>query len=413
VHDLRIGWRNLWRNRTRTTISATAITLSFAGLLTTFGVSDATYDQMLSAAVKTAGGSVLVHAQGWQHSRASDLLVDEPAKVLATARVVPGVRAVIPRMIVQGLLTSPRGAESLRLIGVDAKTEAALIDLAPFVAAGTFLASDETHPLVIGDGLAKKLALRLGDRAVLTASDPKGELSRALFRVSGILRPHSGLDRGVAFTSVAAAAAAVGAGARRTEIGVVLANDARRGDVARKLRAELAGQGDHLEVLTWDQALPDLLGAIRADKAFAWLFGVVVFVIMGFGIANTFLMSVLERVRELGLLSALGLTPARLARLVLAETAALTTLAVALGYLLALAIHLYLHHFGIDLAGLSGMQVELAGVTVADLRLRSMIDPLRWLAGGVGVVAIVVLSAGYPALKAARLDPVQAMRTYE
>ena len=311
------------------------------------------------------------------------------------------------------LLSACVGDAPVPNAGVDAGAEAALLDLAPYVAEGSFLAPGDARPLVIGEKLAKKLEVKLGDRVVLTAADPKGDLARALFRVSGILRPHSGLDDGVAFTTLAAAAEAIGAGRSRTEIGLVLANDASRGEVARALRKQLAMGGEVLEVLTWDQALPELLGAIRADKAFAWLFGLVVFVIMGFGIANTFLMSVLERVRELGLLSALGLTPGRTARLVLAETAVLTSLSVTAGYGLALLVHLYLRRFGIDLAGLSGMKVELAGVMVQDLRLRSVVDPWRWLAGGAGVVAVVLLSACYPAFKAARLDPVEAMRTYE
>jgi putative ABC transport system permease protein len=411
MHDLRLGWRNLWRNPTRTIISATAITLSFAALLVTFGIADANYDQLRKTAVKTAGGSVLVHADGWQKSRAGDLLLDDPTRVATVARALPFVRAAIPRMIVQGVLSSPHGAEPLRLMGVEPTAEAALLDLGPFVAEGSFLAPNQARPLVVGDKLAAKLGLRLGDRAVLTSADVKGELSRALFYVTGILRPRSGLEEGVAFTTTAMAAAAVGAGARRTEIGLVLADDSQRADIARLLRQELGGAA--IEVLTWDQALPELVGAIRADKAFGWLFGLVVFVIMGFGIANTFLVSVLERVRELGLLSALGLTPARTARLVLAESAVLTLLSVAGGYLLALLIHLYLSRWGIDLAGLSGMKMELAGVTVQDLRLRSVIGPWRWLAGGAGVVAIVLFSACYPALRASRLDPIVAMRTYE
>ena len=304
MNDLRLGWRNLWRNPTRTIISATAITLSFAALLTTFGVSDASYAQILKAAVKTAGGSVLVHARGWQQSRAGDLLLDEPTQVATLAQGLPFVRHTIPRIIVQGLLSTPSGAKSVRLLGVDAEAEKPLLDLAPFVTQGSFLDPADPDPLVIGHKLAGKLGLKLGDRAVITCADPKGELARALFHVSGILRPNSGLDEGVAFTSLPAAAQVVNAGSRRTEIGLVLTDDARRNDVARALRAKLQGKARPVEVLTWDQALPELLGAIRADKSFAWLFGMVVFVIMAFGIANTFLMSVLERVRELGLLSA-------------------------------------------------------------------------------------------------------------
>lgn len=412
---LRLAWRNLHRNRTRSIISATAISLSFAALLVTFGLTDGSYRQVLTAAVKTAGGSVVVHAEGWQRSRSSDLLVNAPAKVIEAARAIPGVREVIPRMIVLGLLSSPRGAEPVQLTGFDRDAQAALLDLAPFIQEGTFLAPEDGRPLVVGAKLARKLGVGLGDRVVLTATDRSGELARALFRVTGILQPRSGVEDGVAFTSLAAAAAAVGAGEARTEIGIVLADDARRGEVASALAAAIGDAIPHgrLELLTWDQALPDLLGAIRADKAFAWLFGLVVFVVMGFGIANTLLMSVLERVRELGLLAALGMTPAGTARLLLAETAVLAALSVGIGYGLAASVHLFLAYVGVDLAALSGMEFELAGVTIQDVKLRSVVDPARWVMGGVGVVIIIVLSACYPALKAARLEPAQAMRAYE
>ena len=412
MDDLRLAWKNLWRNHTRTAISSTAICLGFAGLLATLGIADATYQQILVAAVKTAGGSVLVHAEGWQQSRAGDLLLVEAARVADTARRLPGVRAVIPRMIIQGLLGSPHGAESVQLTGLDPKAQAELFDLSPFTAKGTFLGPGEERPLVVGPKLARKLALRLGDRAVLTATDSRGEMVRALFRVSGILEPRAGLEEGVAFTSLGAAAAAVGAGEARTELGLVLADDARRHEIAAALSAA-AGGSQRLEVVTWDQALPELLGAIRANKSVSWIFGMVVFVVMGFGIANTFLMSVLERVRELGLLSALGMTPGRTARLILAETALLTAFSVALGYGLGLGVHFYLSRWGLDLGAVSTMKFEVSGVMIGDLRLRSAIDPVRWGLGGVGVVVIVVLSACYPALRAARLDPVQAMRTYE
>ncbi len=412
MDDLRLAWRNLWRNRTRTAISAAAISLGFAALLAAFGLSEATYAQIVGAAIKSAGGSVLVHAEGWQHSRAGDLLIAEPEKVAEAARRLPGVRAVIPRLVIQGLLSSPRGAEPVQLFGTDPKAEAARVDLAPFVAQGTFLAPGEARPLVVGPKLAQELAVGLGDRVVLTAADSRGEMARALFQVSGILQPRAGLEEGVAFTSLQAAAAAVRAGDARTELGLVLADDARRYEVAAALSAATS-VGQRLELIAWDQALPELLGAIQADRSIFWIFGLVVFVVMGFGIANTFLMSVLERVRELGLLSALGMTPGRTARLILAETALLTAFSVSLGYALGFALHFCLSRWGLDLGALSNMKVEISGVMIGDLRLRSVVDPWRWGLGGLGVGVIIVLSAGYPALKAARLDPVQAMRTYE
>jgi ABC-type lipoprotein release transport system permease subunit len=412
VDDLRLAWRNLWRNRTRTAIAAAAISLGLASLLIAFGLAEASHRRVLAVAVRTAGGSVLVHAEGWQRSRAPELLVDDPARLEALARRLPVIQAVIPRVIVQGLLASPRGAAPIQLSGIDPRAQAALLDLAPFIAQGTFLGPGEARPLVIGPGLARRLAVGIGDRVVLTASDRRGDLARALFLVSGILAPRAGLEEGVAYTSLEAAAKAIGAGAARTELGLVLADDARREEVAAALRASLGG-GQRLELVTWDEALPEVLAAIRADAAVRWIFGLVVSLVTAFGVANALLMSVLERVRELGLLSALGVTPARAARLVLAETALLATVSIGLGYGLGLAAHLCLSRWGLDPGGLSGAEIEVAGVMIGDLRLRSAIDAWRWTAGGVGVAVMVLLSAGYPALRAARLDPVQAMRTYE
>src|SRR5690606_35073112 len=113
---------------------------------------------------------------------------------------------------------SPQGSRPVQLFGIDPEQQAILVDYARFLAQGTFLAGDERSPLVLGETLARQLGVGLGDRVVLTASDPKGEMVRALFRVSGILEPRPGVDTGVAFTSLDAAASAVGAGPARTEI---------------------------------------------------------------------------------------------------------------------------------------------------------------------------------------------------
>jgi putative ABC transport system permease protein len=410
---VRLAWRNLCRSRTRTTISVTAISLSFCLMLSNFSLKDASYEQMLRAAVKVAGGSVLVHAEGWQESRAADLLLTDPGRVMDAARRIPDVRAVIPRMIIEGLLSSAQGAEPVRLVGIDRQAQSALSDLARFVAEGTYLEPHEEKPLVLGSKLARKLAVKLGDRVVLTAADRRGEIARALFHVSGILQARAGLEE-TAFTSLAAAATATGSEATCNEIGLLLADDTRRGAVASALRAALGGPGEaRLEVLTWEQVLPELLGTIRSDKALTYLLVLVIFVVVGFGIANTLLTSVLERVRELGLLSALGLTPLRTAGLVLAEGGLLAISSLALGYAIMLGVHHAFTRQGIEVAAVSGMKMEWGGVILDDVRLRTVIDPARWLMGGVGVALIVVASALYPAWKATRLDPAQAMRTYE
>jgi len=412
----KVAWRNLWRNRTRTLITGSAISLSFGMLLASFGLADDMYARMLEAARKSAGGSVLVHHQGYWDSRGSELVIREPGPVLEAARKIPGVRAAIPRVVIQGLGSSPRGSKGARLTGIDPSREAALQDMGRFLKEGRWLDAEERSPLVLGRALADDLELKLGDRVVLTATDPQGEMTRVLFKLTGVLETGSkAMDETAAYTTLAAAQRALGMGEAITQIGVVAAED-KHGlqPVLSALKAGLGPRSEELEVLTWRDAMPELVGAIETDKGFGYVFGVAIFVVVGFGIANTLLMSVLERIRELGLLSALGLTPGGVARLVLCETVVLAAVSIVAGLALGLCCHLYLDRVGIDataFAGGSGMDVS--GVILEDMLLHSTVDPVRWLGGAAGVLVIVVLSALYPAWRASRLDPVEAMRTYE
>ena len=407
----RIAWRNLWRNRTRSLIAATSVSLSFALMLISFGTADATYEQTREAAVKTAGGAVLVHGDGWWQARTTARYVAEAARVREAALAIDGVEAATARVIATGLLSSPRANQGVELRGIDPAEERRLQDFSKWISEGEYVEAGDGRGIVLGAGLAKKLSIGLGDRVVFTSTDPQGEMQRALFRVRGLLETGTdALDDAAAFASIEAAQDALGLGDGVTQVGLVLAPDADRVEVARRLRGALGGA---YEILTWDEAMPELVGFIEADKAFSWLFGALIFLVVGFGIANTFLMAVLERVRELGLLGALGLTPGGIARLVLAESVSLAAFSLAVGYALGFAGHLYLSRVGVDIAALSGAEMELGGVVLEELALRSVIDPVRWSGAAVGVVMVIVASALYPAWRASRLDPAQAMRTFE
>jgi ABC-type lipoprotein release transport system permease subunit len=410
---LRLAWRNLWRNRTRTAIVLVAISFTYAMMLVSMGINDASHRRMEEAAIRTAGGNLLIHGEGYWLNQSSDQLIEEPEAVLEALSEVRAVRGVVPRVLVTGLLSSPRGSAGVRLTGIDPEAEAQVNDLSRYLVEGRFLDGDTAHPLVLGSGLVEDLAIELGDRVVLTATDPEGEVVRALFRLSGVLRTGTELvDNAMAFTTLGAAREAVAMGERLTQIGVLIDDDSARRDARDALAARLTGT-EGLELLTWDEAIPEMVALIEIDDAFGYIYMIVIFVVVGFGIANTFLMSVLERVRELGLLSAIGLTPQRTMGMVLSEALLLAVVSLALGFTLGFGGHLYLYDVGIDIREVYGMDIELAGVTLDDTIIRSELRPVKWLVGSVSVLLLVVLTSVYPAFRAVRLDPAQAMRTYE
>ncbi len=473
----RIAWRNLWRHRARTLTMMSAVALAYALLLVGMAIDEDGHARMLAEAARAAGGDVLVHGDEYWATRASDIVIPDGAGTLAAVRGVEGVRAALPRIIVNGLAGTSTDTRPVLLYGVRPELEAELNDLAADVTEGTFLADGRASPIVLGSRLAERLDVEIGDRVVLTATGPDGEITRALFHLSGIhASGQRQLDELVAYTTIEAAQRALGMDDMLTQIGVLTADGYDSGGVAERIEAAVAEGGSvapegatpdiaapdaavrelgaphraararaapslaaaepaanaldsphpdapelgapgldapGLEVLTWREAVPEMVGFIEIDNAFGVIIVVVLYAVVLFSITNTFLMAVMERVREFGLLNALGVRGRRIGRLLLAETMLMTALALGIGLVLALAGHLALDHWGISMAAYGVEEIEISGIDMADMVMRSRIVPANWAAGSAIVALATIASALYPAWRAARLAPAEAMRFYE
>ena len=422
---IKLAWRNLWRNRGRTAILMTAISLSLALAFFQLGVGDYMHTQMEHAAARTAGGNVLVHAEGWWETQKAELVIEDARPILERAHTIEGVSAVATRLHLDGLLSSARGSSATRVSGIAPEEELRNETWSDYIDpedGGDFFETRpgrKKNPIVLGAALVEQLDIELGDRVVVSFSGPDGETQRALFYLSGIVATGVDMvDLTVAFVEIAAAREALGVGDyAATQVGLTLDEDSERARVRGELVAALGDDaqraaGRSLEVLTWDQAIPEMVGFIEIDDAFNYIFIVVIFLIIAFGIANTFLMAVMERVRELGLLGALGLTPGRVAQLVVAETVLIAAISIVIGLGLGLFFHWLMVAYGIDTRAVSG-DIEVSGIALTDPILRSEIRPLKWAIAIVFVFVLVLVSASYPAFKASRLDPASAMRTYE
>ena len=410
----RMAWRNLWRHRTRTLVMTSAVAFSYGLCLFSMGMGDDGHQQMLDEAAEGAGGDILVHANGYWESKSSDLVIGDGDGVLATVESVPGVRAAIPRMIINGLVSSASGNRMLFLQGIVPERELALRDLSEDVEVGAYLdASDRDDPIILGAVIVEKLDLELGDRVVLTATQPDGEVTRALFHLTGVIRTGlADVDEVMGITTLGAAQRAVGAQGMLTQIGVMSDPTLPSDSVAGLIRASTQASGNGIEVLTWQEAIPEMVGFIEVDDAFLYIYLVVIFAIVAFAIANTFLMAVMERVREFGLLNALGLRGRGVAGLLLTETLLMTALAMSIGFALGFAGHLAASHWGIPVAMWGVDSMEVSGVDFASLVMRSKITPAKWVAASILVALVTLGSALYPAWRASRLAPAEAMRFF-
>ncbi len=409
----KLAWRNLWRHRGRTLIMGSAVAFLYGLTLLGLSINDDAHGRMLQEAIAAAGGDVLIHGDGYWDTRASDRVIRSSDSALGRVADTEGVRLAIPRILISGLVSTSSGSSSVYLQGIRPELEIELTDPADDLTHGSFLSDERTDPLVLGSGLVDLLELELGDRVVLTASDPEGELVRALFHLTGIVETGvRALDETVGYTTIEAARDAVAMEEMLSQIGVLAAEGVEPGPLAARVSAAV-GTENALEVLTWEEAVPEMVGFVELDDAFGLIFMLVLLVVVLFSITNTFLMAVMERVRELGLLNALGLRGREIGRLLIAETLFLTALAMAAGLVLGYGGHLAVSHFGISVAAYGLEEIEISGVELSDLVFYSTIIPSRWLAASLLVAGATVASALYPAVRASRLAPAEAMRFYE
>src|SRR5690606_30404589 len=221
-------------------------------------------------------------------------------------------------------------------------------------------------------------------------------------------------DEVAAYTTLEAAQRAFGMAGAVTQIGVVAEPGIEAEELAARVRGALAAAGAdrELEVLSWREAVPEMVALIEIDDALGYIFLAVIYAIVLFSITNTFLMAVKERVRELGLLGALGMPGRRIGRLLLHETVLLTALAMAVGLAIGYTGHRIVASVGINVASMGIEEMEMSGVDFGKMVMYSTIVPARWIVGSIIIAVATVASAVYPAWRAARLEPAEAMRFY-
>jgi ABC-type lipoprotein release transport system permease subunit len=402
---VRLAWRNLWRRPWRTALTGSGVALGLALLLTMLGLGDGSHLQMIDAAVGMGSGHVLVQARGYQARRAVELVLpaDSVSRVADWARRRDGVAAVLPRAFASALLSSADGAAGVTLIGVDPPAEAAVSRFATRVREGRFVAAGDREAAVIGSGVARVLHAGLGSRVVVMAQGAgERDVRSSLLRVVGIV--HTGLDevdRSVLLVPLASAQELLALDGGAHQVAMILRDQAASAAGAAAARRAFPD----LEALTWAEADPDVDTAIRLDDGGHYLFNAIFFVIIGFMVLNTLLMSVLERRREMALLGALGLTPGRRWLMVMVEAAMLAGLAIGAGLALGAGVNLYFHVHGLPLTWFTEQPFESGGVLLDPVMYASL--TVRRIAGSAALVFALTLALALVAARhAARsVDP--------
>ncbi len=416
MSTIRVAWRNLWRNRRRTLLALAAIVLGQFTLVFVNCMTAGMYDDMFRAVTGPLVGHVQIHHRDWREERATDLFVDDLSKVTSEIRAVPGVTSVSPRIYSAVLSVSgektdePAVAEPAMIVGIDVSVEARK---------GGFLedlGGDElpgNRGVVLGKVLANRLKLKPGQSIAVIGQDADGFPASDLFTVRAIVSGKVDVVKTMGILMSAGDAGEFLAMPDQAHEIVVQGGDADDAeDLSERIAALASLEG--AEVLPWRKAAPQLAQMIDMKDWFDLIFIAIVFVAAAAGIANTATMSTFERTHEFGMLLAVGARPGRIINMVLIESVALGLAGVALGSALGTAAVLITSHTGIDYSALATTNA-VEDFSFKGLSFSYMIYPkfeLRHVIFGIAAVTMTsVIASVWPAGLAARLEPVEAMRS--
>lgn len=401
----RLAWRNLWRNRRRTLIMLLAVVVGVWAMVFMTAMMRGMVDEMVRNGLEQLPGEVQIHHPDYRNDPSVVNSIPPPAGDLRAALQRPPVAAWAARVRVPAMVSSARGNRGVTLLGVDPASERALGSAPEQLVAGRFLSGPGDRGVVLGQRLVERLETDLGKRVVIMSQDPHNNVADRGVRVVGIYRARlPGDEERYVYAGRAAIQELLGIGEQVSEIAVT-GRDYRAVDAWVGRVAAAAGPG--LEVLSWRRLDPFLDTMLGLQDGFALVFMVVVFLALSFGLVNTLAMAVFERVREIGLMQALGMRPGLILYQVVLESLFLLALGLVLGNLLALATIRPLES-GIDVSSVArGMEMFAMGTT-----LYPALDGRDMLLSTAVVLGLGLLASLVPAWRAARLDPVRALNTH-
>ena len=405
-----LAWRNLWRHKRRTLITASSIAFGVLLAVTFTGAGDYFHTRMIDAGANMGMGHITIAARDYNRAPSSQKLIQGANTLQSLIASLPEVKSVVARIQGQAMFASARKSVGGTFIAIDPAKENANNNL--FIQSlidGEMLSTTNGKGIVMGVDLARKLKLNIGKKVVYTTTDINGDIVSAVARVSGIFKTGvAEVDGAMALLPMQSIQKVLGYTSDEVSLIAVSLVDQR---ISHDLGGRMQGQPEfeHVEVLNWQQTQPDLAGMIAVDKSANRISQLMISLLIAAGILNTMLMSVLERIREFGVMMALGMSPRSLFSLVILESFWLAVIGLIIGVIVTIPWYLYMAETGIDLTSAYGDDFSFGGVlldTVFKIRLfkESIIGIL------IGLFGLALLSGVYPAWRAGRIPPVESLK---
>jgi ABC-type lipoprotein release transport system permease subunit len=399
---LRLAWRNLWRNHRRTSIMLMAIVLGAWAMIFMTALMRGMVTEVIKDGISALPGHVQVHHPGYRDDPSIANLVPVSDTELKARFADADIRQWATRVRVPAVITSEYDSRGLTLLGVDPEMERGMTFVDYDAVEGRFLESAADPGIVIGKKLARTLNTELGKRVVLMSQDPDNDIADRGFRIVGLFNANvTAFEEAYVFAGKTTAQKMLRIGDQVSEV-VVLGEDYR--DVEGVFQETERLVDGSLSVERWyelDTYLGSMLG-VMDGFVFVWI--VVIFLALSFGLVNTLVMAVFERVREIGLMLALGMRPINILGQIVIESLMLLAMGLAIGTALSWATVQPIK---------DGIDISIVGEGLDMWGMSSTLYP-ELLLSDVILANVVVLVLGFlaslsPAWRASRYQPIEAI----
>lgn len=399
-----ISWRNIWRHPARSGVLLGAIIAGmWAGILVS-GLTNGMMDQRFNNLIEESMTHVQVHHPEFAVEREPDMYIRESDELIDFLRNLEELQSFTARTLSSGMIQSPQTTAGVEIKGIRVDWEKATTTFHENMTEGEYLDTDTRNALIMGEALVEKLDMEIGNRVVLTFQTADGEMTSAAFNITGLFRSASSqFDEQQVFVRSSDLSELIAGQTVYHEFAMIL-NDEDSSDV---VASKINDQFPDVKAETWYEISPELRYIADFGNSMTFYVMLVIMLALAFGILNTMLMAIFERMRELGMLMAVGMSKGRVFMMIMLESIMLTCTGAITGMLLAYLSIQWLGNTGIDMAALGGESLSEFGY---DTVVYPVITSADFMSIAILVVATVLISAVYPSYKALKIKPADVVR---
>ena len=403
----KLAWRNIWRNKRRTIITTLSIVVAVFLSAITRSTQEGQYDNMLENTVGIFSGYIQIHQDGYQDNPTLDNSFEISDSLMNIVRSKPAVSSVVPRIDSYALAATQHQSRPAMIMGIDVEAEKQLSDPVKNLEEGSYFNSNNEQAVIIGKDLRTRLNARIGDSLVVIGQGYHGMNATGLYRIKGTVSfPNPEMNKSLVYLPLETAQYLFSADNRLTALAINIDHPDELGNTVEALRRELPA--DRYEVLGWPEIMPELKQAIQVDRGSGVIIIMILYMIVGFGVLGTVLMMIAERYYEFGVMLSVGTPRKTIAKILSLEVIILSLMGTLFGILLSIPVAWYFNVNPIDLSGAMASAAEQYNMSPV---LQFSVSPEIFTSQALIVFIITLLFSIYPILKAAKLNPVKAMKS--